>query len=77
MDCDNICGAGAAGSGDIDIRDVLECLRGVSRDELLGHLESIGFYFNEQDIVRQMSRFDIESKRRIMRNAGILIHVDF
>ena len=74
MDCENLCGSGSGGIGDMDgisMRDVVECLRGVSHEELLSNLESIGFHFNEQDIIRQMNRMDSDAKRRIMRNAGV------
>ncbi len=75
MDCESLCGGGyGGGAGDaldgLSIREVMEALRGVSHDELINQLEGIGFKFNEQDIVRQMNKFDIESKRRIMRIAG-------
>ena len=70
--CDNICGGGSACDplDGISMREVMECLRGVSHDELINQLESIGFRFNEQDMIRQLNKFDAVSKRRIVKQAG-------
>ena len=73
MDCENICGGGAAcvDLDGISLREVMECLRGISHDELINQLESIGFKLNEQDMIKQLNKFDAVAKRRIMRQAGM------
>ena len=54
----------------VSIREVMEVLRGVSREEIISQLEGIGFYFDEKEIVKQLNRLDTEAQRRVMREAG-------
>ena len=79
MDC---CGGGTGAFGNgfgsscavdlegVSIREVMQVLRGVSKEEIISQLEGIGFCFDESNLIRQLNKLDTEGQRRVMRGAG-------
>ena len=54
----------------ISIREVMEALRGMPRDEVVNQLEGIGFQFSEKELINQMGRLDNDAKRRVVVQSG-------